>query len=424
MKKRQAAKSTRVSPARQAALDVLLDWGRDHGYAADLIEQAGSRETLSRPDQAFLRDLVLTTLRNLTCLDEWINVLTSGRHLDDRTAWLLRLGLVQLLILEVAEHASVNETVSLAWKSGGLVNAVLRRTCRERRDLLAMREDWPASVRLSHPEFLMERWTRQWNESTTLALCEWNQTPASMYVRVNRLKAGAEDLLSRAEGLELIGDGFYKCGVLPMEALRSGAAYAQDPSTAMSPGLLAPRPGDLVLDACAAPGGKTAILAERMENQGRIIATDGSKSRLPRLRENLERLGVENAEVKRHRWGADPLPGEWVEAFDRILADVPCSNTGVMRRRVDVRWRLQEQEFEELAAQQFAMTRAMLPCLKPGGVLVYSTCSLDVEENQGVVDRLVREVPGMRCTETKELIPSVDGVDGAYAAVLKREGGG
>ena len=256
MKPRPSARNAPISPARQAALEVLLDWGRDHGYAADLIEQAGSRAQLSSPDQAFLRDLVLTALRNLTTLDEWTGMLTNGRHLDHRTAWLLRLGLAQLLLLEVAEHAAVNETVSLAWKSGGLVNAVLRRACRERESLKAARETWPMAVRFSHPEFLIDRWTQSLGEPATRELCEWNQLPASMFVRANTLKTGAGEHLSQIEGLESVGGGFYKCEVLPLEALRSGVAYAQDPSTAISPGLLAPQPGETVLDACAAPGGE------------------------------------------------------------------------------------------------------------------------------------------------------------------------
>lgn len=412
---------TQASPARQAALKVLLDWGRDRGYAADLIAQTGRGLALSPPDEAFLRDLVLTVLRNLTRLDGWIGTLTQNRHLDDRTAWLLRLGLAQLLLLDVAQHAAVNETVGQAWKSGGLVNAVLRRACREADSLQAEAARLEPADRLSHPDFLFERWTRDFGTEEATAICEWNQRPAEVYLRANGLKPESTEVLANADGTEPVGEGFFRCTTLPLEELRRGIAYAQDPSTAIAPRLLQPKRGDQVLDACAAPGGKTAILAEIMGSSGRIVAADGSKRRLPRMRENLERLGVTIAEEVRHRWGMDPLPDDWLEAFDGILADVPCSNTGVMRRRVDVRWRLQPKDFAELAQQQLAIVTALIPCLKPGGVLVYSTCSIDREENEAVVEDLIRQVPGLVLEETRLILPHKDGVDGAFAARIRKE---
>lgn len=410
-----------VSPARRIACEVLLDWGRDRGYASDLIEQACRTEDLSAADHAFLRDMVLTTLRNLGSLDRWIKGLTSGRHLDDRTKWVLRLGLCQLLVLGVAEHAAVNETVSLAWKSGGLVNAVLRRSCREKDQLLVERESWPVATQTSHPKFLVERWERDLGSEMTESICRLNQEPAPVHLRVNRLKPGAVDRVELLPGLVWKDGSFFQCDGLPLEELDVGNVYVQDPSTMMAPDLLAPQPGERVLDACAAPGGKAALMAERMGNQGEIVAADGASARMPRLRENLKKLGVDIADVQLHRWGQDEIPKEWRGTFDRILVDVPCSNTGVMRRRVDVRWRLEPEDFADLAAQQVAIVKATIPCLKLGGVLVYSTCSIDREENEGVVEQLLAADSRLVCLEMKTLLPPRDGMDGAFAALLKKE---
>ena len=410
-----------VSPARRVACDVLLDWGRDRGYAADLIEHACRNEELSGADHAFLRDMVLTTLRNLGCLDRWINGLTSGRHLDDRTKWVLRLGLCQLLILGVAEHAAVNETVSLAWKSGGLVNAVLRRSCREKDALLSDRDSWPVGKQTSHPSFLVERWERDLGPEMTAAVCRLNQEPPPVHLRVNRLKIGALDRVNTLPGLAWRDESFFQCDALPLEELAEGLVYVQDPSTAMAPVMLAPQPGERIMDACAAPGGKAALMAELMQNQGEIVAADGASARMPRLRENLKRLGVDIADVQLHRWGQDEIPSEWRGSFDRVLVDVPCSNTGVMRRRVDVRWRLEPEDFSELAEQQFVIAKATIPCLKLGGVMVYSTCSIDREENEGVVEQLLAADSRLVCLEMKTLLPPRDGMDGAFAALLKKE---
>jgi 16S rRNA (cytosine967-C5)-methyltransferase len=183
--------------------------------------------------------------------------------------------------------------------------------------------------------------------------------------------------------------------------------------------LLDPRPGETVLDACAAPGGKTALMAAMMGNEGRIIACDVSPGRIQRLRDNLQRLHVRIAEVRRHDPASDEAPPWGDVLFDRILLDVPCSNSGVMRRRVDVRWRLQEGDFKRLADMQSRLLRQSQRHLKPGGALVYSTCSLDEEENRGVVNRVLAEFPGLRLEDEVRSIPPVVGFDGAYAALIR-----
>jgi 16S rRNA (cytosine967-C5)-methyltransferase len=182
--------------------------------------------------------------------------------------------------------------------------------------------------------------------------------------------------------------------------------------------LLDPQPGERILDVCAAPGGKTGYVAELMKNEGLVLACDRDQSRVETLRGNLERLGVKIARAIRHDWAQQTLDGE--RPFDRILIDAPCSNTGVMRRRVDVRWRLTLDDFARMAAEQLRIVRATMPLLKPGGVLVYSTCSLEPEENTAVVEQTLKEFLFLKLAEEKSVLPFRDNFDGAYAAKLVR----
>ncbi len=403
--------------SRRLALDLLQEWNRGEQYAAALLDEMAAEHRLEPRDAALLQSIVMGTLRNLSLLDHWIEGLTDGKHLERQTEWVLRLGLAQLLILQMPPHAVVNETVELGGRARGLVNAVLRRADRERPAIAEELPTLPPWLRFSQPDFLVQRWAKQFGAEEAAALCAWNQEPAAPYVRVNELAPGAEETVKAQPGLKAAGDGFYQCEGLPRAALAAGACYAQDPSTALAPRLLAPQPGEMVLDACAAPGGKAALLAQLMGNEGTLVACDSSSKRLRRLSENLKRLGAK-ANVYLHDL-AKPSASPWGDLkFDKVLLDVPCSNTGVMRRRVDVRWRIKQEEFKSLAVIQLGLLKAALKTLKPGGVLVYSTCSLDQEENQGVVEKALAEVPGLKLLEVKQVVPQRDGIDGAFAAKL------
>jgi 16S rRNA (cytosine967-C5)-methyltransferase len=207
-----------------------------------------------------------------------------------------------------------------------------------------------------------------------------------------------------------------------MAALDHGHCYIQDPSTTIACQLLDPQPDEKVLDVCAAPGGKTSYLAELMNNRGLIIACDREAERVRVLEENVARLGVAIARTYRCDWECDrTLGGITAHApFDRILVDAPCSNTGTMRRRVDVRWRLQPADFLHMQKRQLEIVRASVSLLKPGGILVYSTCSLEPEENEQVVKRLINELSILRLEEERRSLPFRDGFDGAYVAKLVR----
>ena len=259
---------------------------------------------------------------------------------------------------------------------------------------------------------------------------DWNNSTPPTYARINRLKTDAANLAARWETERV---KFERCqwdwtgadtifrldDHPPLATLRSfkdGWFYIQDPGTLLAAHALSPQPGDSVLDLCAAPGGKTTFIADLMQNRGRIIAQDREPARLELIRENCARLGATCVEVSLAPAGIIEKPGK---RFDRVLIDAPCSNTGVMRRRVDLRWRIQLTELARLRAAQLDLLRQAAPRLRPGGVLIYSTCSLETEENGDVVKQFLGEQPHFRLEHERELTPFADGVDGAYVAALR-----
>jgi 16S rRNA (cytosine967-C5)-methyltransferase len=402
--------------ARKLALAALIEWRQGSRFADAILQQLLANSALGVSDRSFATELFYGVLRNLTLLDFWIARLRSA-PLDDASRDLLRLGLYQLFILRTPGHAAVFETVALASsRRRSLVNAVLRNAQRRFVELDAAATAAPLFVQTSHPAFLIDRWTKLFGEQATAALCAWDNEPAPIYARINELRAPSEQL---GEPLAA-APGFVQVDRIPNDALTRGECYIQDPSTRVACELLAPEPGETILDACAAPGGKSGLLAQLMQNRGTIVACDRDAGRVRTLEENLQRLGVTIARVVQHDWRVGPLANDDARSFDRILIDAPCTNTGVMRRRVDVRWRLQPADFQRMQAEQLAIIGAVLPLLKPGGALVYSTCSIEPEENQGVVERTLEEFPFLRLKEQRAVLPFRDGFDGAFAAKLGR----
>ena len=416
----------RKASSRRAALAALEEWRSGRNFADAILGQVLQSEELSPADRAFATELFYGVLRNLTLLDFWIGSLRSG-HLDHTSRDLLRLGLYQLFLLRTPEHAAIYETVELAnRRNRKLINGVLRSAVRGKADLLQKSAAQELALRRSHPQFLIDRWNKNFGVEETERLCEWNNAPAPIYARINRLKisddefvAGTARCANRTPACDLPSN-FVPLTTVPNEALVAGHCYIQDPSTASACTLLDPQPGDRVLDACAAPGGKTGYLAELMKNDGSIVACDRDERRINVLRDNLDRLGVTIARCIHHDWTSGK-PFEDAAGFDRILVDAPCSNTGVMRRRVDVRWRLGPDDFSRMPALQTRIMRAVVPLLKPGGVLVYSTCSLEPEENEQVVAKMLREFSFLELGEQISVLPFRDGFDGAYAAKLLRK---
>jgi len=463
---------------REIAARVLQQRYAGGKFIEDLLETALQGAQLSPADRALCQEITYGVVRWQATLDGLIARKTDGRGQKSALQNLLQLGLYQIFWLDrIPDHAAVNETVELAKQNGfgaqaGFVNAVLRGYLREHdetKKLLAGLKISQPALGWSHPEWLVARWQKRWGAERTAQLLEWNNTPPKTFARVNTLKFGragsplpaehpqaengahgvtrptfenAGDLLTRWRD-ENVEYDFVRRDWLeenlvfemkshpPLNSLasfRDGWFYIQDPGTLLAVCQLGPQPGETILDFCAAPGGKTTFIAQLMNNQGRVVAQDVSDERLKWIQENCARLGVTCVEIQR---AAGILPaglgkkdgtasGTLAARFDRILVDAPCSNTGVMRRRVDLRWRIQPSEIERLRSAQLDLLQQAATQVKPGGVLVYSTCSLEPEENGEVVKQFLSERADFKLESERELLPFVDNVDGAYVAQLKR----
>ena len=427
---------------REIAVRILNQHARGGLFLDSLLERELATHTLSPADRRLCQELVYGVVRWRATLDWLIARKTGDPPQPQRLQDILRLGLYQIFWLDrIPDHAAVHETVELTKRSGlaaqaGFVNAILRSYLREAgptRKLLQDLQITAPHLGWSHPEWLVRRWLDRWGPDRTRQLLHWNNTPARNYGRVNHLKTFTADLLKRWRTTENVEcDVFrrdwyedelvYELRRHPplhkMPSFQEGWFYVQDPSTLLAVWSLQVRPGLRVLDLCAAPGGKTTYIAQLMRNQGRILARDNDPERLELLRENCLRLGVTCAEIQT----ADaPLP-DWARAgFDRVLVDAPCSNTGVLRRRVDLRWRLQGDDIQRMPATQLQLLRQAASHVRTGGLLVYSTCSLEPEENEQVVRAFLQTVPGFSLEHERILLPFVDAVDGAYVARLRRK---
>ncbi len=440
---------------RQIAAHILAQRRPNGLFVEDLLEIAMNGAQLSSADRGLCQEMVYGIVRWQATLDWLIARKTNGREQKPALQNLLLLGLYQIFWLDrIPDHAAVHETVELAKQNGfgpqaGFVNAILRgylREADETKKLLAELIISNPAVGFSHPQWLVEKWQKNFGDEKAAQLLQWNNTPPKTFARVNTLKNDAAKLIEkwRAENVEydffrsggrqtaafLVGN---EPGFLPKAAtfenlvfelkshpslnslasFRDGWFYIQDPSTLLAPKFLDAKPGESVLDLCAAPGGKTTFIAQLMNNEGKIIACDISEDRLKLVQENCQRLGVTCVETVLASV-LDSRPS----TFDRILVDAPCSNTGVMRRRVDLRWRISPEEISRLQQTQLNLLKLAATKLKPGGVLVYSTCSLEPEENSEVVKEFLREHKNFKLEAERQLLTFADNVDGAFVARL------
>ncbi|MEM0969173.1 MAG: transcription antitermination factor NusB [Verrucomicrobiota bacterium] len=406
---------------RKVSLRLLRDWETSSQYIADLLESYRQSDT-SRSDRSSVQRLTYSVVRNQNLLHYWIGKYTRKRP-DPTIRRILSQGFAELMLLDTPPHAAIGETVNLAPKHArSLVNAVLRNADRDRASLEKELPHLPPEVRWSIPRFLWDRWVEQFGEPEASSLCQWNHQPAVNYLRLNRLRPLPGVSFEKANLTPREGwRGFFHApSDWPAEWIAQGHAYFQDPSTSCAIEALALKPGLCILDACAAPGGKTFAIAEALENQGDIWAADRSPNRLERMRDNLSRLGVK-AHLFQHDW-TEPPPEHLPRQFDRVLLDAPCSNSGVIRRRIDVPHRLTPQDYVQVTQLQKGLLHALAPLVAPQGRLVYSICSMDREESGALIQSFLKEHPEFSEGTSRLTLPWKDGVDGSFAVALHRTG--
>ena len=370
------------------------------------------------------RELVLTSLRNKGRLDAVIHHLSSRPPAADFRP-VLWIGLTQLLLLDgIAEHAAVHETLEAAHKAKfpkpmiGYANGLLRNVLRRRGELETWIAGQPLSVRLSHPDILLRRWTEAFGAERAEGICQWNQQRAVTFARRTPDAPAGDVPLDLTPVKDFPNFFALPRGYLPttLPGFTEGHWYLQDPSTSLAPALMQVKPGERILDACAAPGGKAALLAEALGGRGAgLVALDPNPGRVDRLGENLQRLRLTDVSVR-----CGEIGSLIDERFDAVLLDVPCSNTGVLQRRVDARWRFSRRALQEVTQLQTRLLDQGAARVKPGGRLVYSTCSIEPEETVQQVKTWLEANPAWHLEEEILLLPGEKSCDGAYAARLRK----
>lgn len=447
--------------ARELAYSILLRVETERAYASELLHNRLDA-SMDERDAALATELVMGTLRWQRLIDFLIEryARRQASSLDLEVLIVLRLGVYQLRHLtRIPSRAVVNEAVELARharkkSASSLVNAVLRKAADEREfpiaNFLSRKEDSADAValRYSHPTWLVERWLRNFGEQETLALLKSNNRPpeqACVFLNVAR-REGAIELLRKervalAEGRLLCDAMIVRSGNLARaSAFRNGWIGVQDEASQLVPLLLDAKRGESVLDLCAAPGGKAMILATQVGGAGRVVAADVREARLRAMRARLERAGKHNISPVALD-GTTPLP--FGCKFERILVDAPCSGTGTLARNPEIRWRLAPADLADLHECQLKLVRSALACLAAKGTLLYSTCSLEPEENESVIQevlgsdaRLASEtvrIPSAKLAAgvkaeslaTKDgafrILPAWQGTDGFFAALIRRK---
>lgn len=387
--------------SRRTAAFVVAKWLATKDFPASMLP--------SGRDRAFVQDLAYTTIRRLRPLRKVLGALVRQWPKGELEA-LLYVGAAQVLYMpEVPDFAAVSETVDAAKMCENpsvakVVNGVLRNLVRRRAEFEKAVAESPLEERESFPTALVRRWEARFGAEGAARLCAWHNEPA-------------ETFLARRDGsFEKLGRGMR---VEDVPGYAEGEFIVQDPGTRLAVELLDPKPGERILDACAAPGGKTVQIAWR---GAEVTACEVNPKRRRRLEENLARLklGVEVVPELPPLPVGIPTPASGFGHFHKVLVDAPCSNTGVLRRRPDARWGWSAEKMASLVALQAEILDACAARVEPGGALVYSTCSNEPEENTGQVEAFAARHPEFTLGESRESVPHVSGTDGAFAARLVR----
>ncbi len=394
--------------SRRTATFIVARWLATHDFPNEMLPQDGE-------DRAFVQDLVYTVLRRFRPLRAILGELMKTWPKGELEALVL-VGAAQILYMpDVPDFAAVNETVAAAKMSGRdkrldrVVNGVLRNLVRRRDEFTAKLAAAPIAERESYPNILVKRWTERYGAENAEKLAVWHNTPAETWLAY---PGGRFEKLARGRK------------VTEVEGFDAGAFLVQDPATAGAIELLDVQPGQRVLDFCAAPGGKTAQIAWRLNGTGRLVAQEVNPRRLKRLEKNLQRLKLDWVETVGNLSNGDVPTNDQSpmtnDQFDRVLVDAPCSNTGVLRRRPDARWRWEAEHLKQLTGLQAQILADAATRVAPGGLLVYSTCSNEPEENGDQITAFLASHPDFVEVARRESIPFESGHDGAFACALKK----
>lgn len=399
--------------ARDTALHVLTEVEQEGAYSNLLLNSALQKSGLTGAEAGLATELVYGTISRKNTIDYYLDqfVAKGVAKLQPWVRNLLRLSFYQIYYLDrIPPHAAVNEAVNIAKRRGhqgisGMVNGVLRNVLR-RKEELELPKDMSSAHRMalehSHPEWLVSRWIEQYGEETAEAICRANNESPPVSVRVNGTRISRDELMHRMEeqGLKVAASRVSPDGIIVLSGgnmaltawYREGLLSIQDESSMLVAEAVGPKAGMTVLDCCAAPGGKTCHMAERMQGDGQVIANDIHPHKVKLIEDQAARLQLDN--VQAQSGDALELDKRFApESFDRILLDAPCSGLGVIRRKPDLKWVKTPEDISEITKIQRGLLDRASVLLKPGGVLVYSTCTIEPSENEEMVKQFLDRHP-------------------------------
>lgn len=450
--------------ARAIALEALYAVDRDEAFSNLALNRVLEKYKPEKLDRSFITELVYGTLRSVNTLD-WVLEKFLTKPLAKLNPWLrniLRMGVYQMMYMDrVPDSAVCNEAVNLTREIGQngmtrMVNGVLRNVVRNKNDIefpdIGEEPVKAIAIRYSHPEWLVERWIGEYGISGAEAFCRANNMVPPNSIRTNTLKTDRNKLQSilAEEGIEaipgalapetLVIDGFKSVGSIG--AHKTGLFMVQDESSTLVGHAVSPVEGSTVIDACSAPGGKSTHLAQLMNNQGRVISADIHPHKMELIQENAARLGINIIETI--VLDASELDRQYKDMADYVLVDAPCSGLGVLRRRPEIRWRKEKKQIQALSGLQGKILDSAALCVKAGGTLVYSTCTVTKEENQDIIEQFLKkhpefsmeslnpylpeklkDSPGAKSLEKGyiQFLPHVHGTDGFFIARLRKAKG-
>ncbi|MGE5613401.1 MAG: 16S rRNA (cytosine(967)-C(5))-methyltransferase RsmB [Bacillota bacterium] len=447
-----------LDKARETALKILYEINEQSAYSNIALNRHLAAGGFSDTDRAFITEIVYGTVKWKLALDRVIAHYSSIR-IKKLSPWImniLRMGVYQLLYMtRVPAPAACNESVRLAGRYGhkasaGFVNAVLRNIARNGADaaLPSKEEDFTEylSVKYSYPRWLADMYIRLFGPEFAESLLDAGNDTPEMTVRANTLRITASGLIEKLneEGVEAVPGKYAaeaviiksRVSVAGLKAFKEGLFQVQDESSMLAARVLAPMPGETVLDACSAPGGKATHIAQLMKNKGIIIAGDIHRHKLRLVDEAASRLGIDI--IKTEIRDASVHDARYEKAFDRVLLDAPCTGLGITRRKPDIKWAKETEDIDSISALQKKMIRAVSESVKPGGVLVYSTCTVLPRENEEIVldflesnpdftgDDIEPYLPAGIAIHAKgpmvQIYPNRDSIDGFFIARLRRTG--
>lgn len=447
----------KVDLPRETALKILYEVNKSGAYSNIALSKKLEDNKLSNLDKAFITELVYGTLKWKLSIDYIIERFSSVK-IKKLSPWILnilRLGVYQLIYMsKIPESAACNESVNLARRYGHsassrYVNAVLRNIARSKDNIEYpdKNKDLSAylSIKYSHPEWMVKNWLNRFGESFTEELLKSNNETPPLTIRVNTLKTGREELqtLLENEGFEIHPAKYVKNALTidnpssftKMEAFAKGLFQVQDESSMMVAQVLDPKPGELVIDVCSAPGGKATHIAELMQNKGQVIARDIHEHKIKLIEEAALRLGIDI--IKAEVFDAQEEDEELAGKADGVLVDAPCTGLGIVRRKPDIKWTRNIKDSDELVKIQKRILYTSSRYVKPGGVLVYSTCTIESKENEELVRWFLSENKEFEREDISNLLPealrkdtakegyvqfypNTDGIDGFFISKMRK----